>query len=139
MVFVIIAVLLLLAFLPRIAEAFGKSADKTQEEIVEEKEAEQKREEKGAACNTIDFIFGEGTCKDLGNFEKETEQEKIITNLNQSASDALDREVTFDPSTTVTKEGIIEADSPPTFELTDEDILAIQNKQQKQKRQTRFS
>ena len=137
MVIAIFGIILLLAFLPRIIEALGalQSEDKTQEQITEEKETEIKRQEKGALANTVDFIFGEGIAEDL-KLTNPPKEDDIIENLNKSATEALGRKVTFDPSTTITKEGIIEADRPPTFEATAEDLIALQNKRQKQNRKS---
>lgn len=140
MVIAIFAIILLLAFLPRIIDALGalqdKSADETQEETQEEKEEEQERQQKGALGNTLDFVFGEGSAENLGLLNK-TKQEVQLENLNQSATEALGTKVTFDPSTTITKEGIIEAESPPHGDiaslLTTQELLAFQNKLQQRK------
>ena len=140
MVIAIFGIILLLAFLPRIIEALGflqNTADKTQEQIQEEKEQEIKREEKGALANTVDFIFGEGTAADLA-FDKPPDEDQIIKNLNQSATEIFETKVTFDPSTKVTSEGIITAGSPPQFELTTQDILTIKNRQEQLQKSKKF-
>lgn len=137
---IIIGILALLFFLPRLSEGFGllfpKSADKTQEQIQEEKEAALIRDEKGALGNTLDFVFGEGTVEEIFG-SKQTKQDEIIQNLNQSATEALGTKVTFDPSTNVSKEGIITAESPPSGDiaslLTTQELLAFQNKLQQRK------
>ena len=133
-ILVAISLFLFLVFLPRIVSVLGeltdKSADKTQEEILAEKEAEQERQDKGALANTVDFVFGEGSAENL-NLLNKSKEEVTIESLNQSASEALGRKVSFDPSTVVFESGIITADKPPTFELTQEDIIAVSNFQQR--------
>lgn len=130
MVIIIIAIFLLLAFLPRIAETFGKSADKTQEEILIEKEEEQKRQEKGAGCNTIDFIFGEGSCKNIFG-GGETQEDKDIDIIDDSATKEGERKTTFRGEDTPKK-------TIDTSQVNTQTEIKIKNNEQQLKRTRRF-
>lgn len=133
MVIAIFGILLLLAFLPRIIEALG--ALQNQDTSQEEKEKELERQQKGALVNTVDFVFGEETTEKLADaINPKPKFETDLEKLEDAATETFGTKVTFDPSTTVTKEGIIEATSPPTADisslLTTQEILAFQNKVQ---------
>ncbi len=93
----VVALLLLipiLLFLPQIIKAFGelKGADKTQEQIATELEEETIRGDKGAVCNSIDFLFGEGTCKDSG--QRPDLEDKNQEMVEESADEAEERDTT---------------------------------------------
>ena len=119
---IIIGILALIFLLPKLIEAFPKSQDKTQEQLTQEKEEEIKRGEKGAGCNTVDFIFGEGTCEDVfGSEDPDADKEK---KLDDAATKTADNKPTLDGSTDVSKGEAIDPD------LTDEEIISGNNQQQ---------
>jgi len=99
MVAIFLLLIPLLFFLPQIIKAFAslKGGDKTQEEIAVELEAETVRQDKGAACNTIDFLFGEGSCEDSG--LRPDLEEKTMQELDKNADLTEDRKDTDDKDT----------------------------------------
>lgn len=123
----------MLAFLPLILQSVNafKTQTKSDDEIKEEKLAEQKRQDKGAIDNSIDFLFGEGTSEDIDEalnrdiLTGKTQNELRIERLEDSASEKLGRDVTFAEDTIIDKEGRISG-SPPTFKLNEQDLLDIQ-------------
>ena len=120
----------LLILLPKLLEILDfRTASEKRLDAQEEK----KRQEKGAIGNTVDFLFGEGTVASLGTRASTPEE------LSAKFSKTFGSKVTFDKSTRVDpKTGIITADKPPTFNLSEQEKLIIRNSRQKLKgRRTR--
>ena len=126
----IIGGIALLLFAPKIFELLDSRTNA--QKALEEKQ----RAEKGAIANTFDFLFGEGAARSLGETGTRPATSK---ELSERFSTTFGSTVTFDPSTKVDpKTGIITADKPPTFSLTEEEKTIIRNKQQKLKGRRRF-
>lgn len=136
MVVAIIGIILMLAILPQLLQTLRlfKSDTKSDDQIKEDKLDEEARQEKGATCNSIDFLFGEGTCAELdkqantGVLTGKTEEQLRIEILEENLQGEeffgegfmLGENTTLDSGT-----GIIESDTSPTFKLSAQDIADI--------------
>jgi len=124
--------LVALAISPFLISQFGKAKAiaKTQAEIdmeqkdkEEAKKAEKERGDKGALCNSFDFLFGEGACKG-----KNKNKKNISEDATNTSTDVIAGGVTFGGDTIDPKTGKIEG-KPPTFTITqaEKDRIALLN------------
>ena len=83
---IIIALVIILAiiFLPKLIETISGASQDTRspEQIEEDKIASDQRDDKGALCNTFDFIFGEGKCAERFPPDTPDEIEIKVTEIN---------------------------------------------------------
>ena len=132
---------LILIFLPQILKGVQGVIDtRTDEEKKEDKlredEQQTRREDEGAVKTGARIIFGDEVIEDLDLFLTggKTREDKIIEKLNESATEALGRQVTFSEETIINHDGTISGQS--TFELNEtdiQDIIHFKNQAQKDK------
>ena len=128
---IILGLALLLFFAPSITNVIAKRTDETalqqQERKDKEKSDQMRREDEGFFTTTGRIIFGNKFIE-----EAFGDTDSTIPELEEAASNTLGREVKFSENTTISKNGKIESDKSPTFTLSENDIIAIKNAQQKQ-------